>query len=150
MVCVATSIESIEVLALMPSLMLRSGTGTEATKVMVVHELVRPLRSARGWEEARTSLMLASATTIASEATSATLRSARKLVHLRLIVVSEVALGLLTMVVTWQVVMALADFVRSTPTLVARALASRVATIVGLLLMLVSVLPSTSALVHRG
>ena len=94
MVCVATSIDGIEVLALMPSLLLRSGTGTVATKVMVVHELVRPLRSARSWEEARTSLMLASAsaTAIASEATSATLRSARKLMHLRLIVVSEVAL----------------------------------------------------------
>ena len=120
MVCVATSIDSIEVLALMPSLLLRSGTSTVATKVMVIHKLVRSLGSARGWEVARTGLMLAaSATTIASEATSATLRSARILVHLGLIVMSEVALRLLAMVVTWHVVMARADLVRGTPTLVA-------------------------------
>ena len=121
MVCVATSIDGIEVLALMPSLLLRSGTSTVATKVMVIHKLVRSLGSARGREVARTGLMLASAsaTTIASEATSATLRSARILVHLRLIVVSEVSLRLLAMVVTWHVMVALADLIRGTPTLIA-------------------------------
>ena len=107
------SINSIEVLvSVMTSLLLLLAI---ATKV-IVHQLLRSLWSSRGWEVTRTSLVLVGAwstATIASEATTASLWGTI-LVHLRLVVMGEVALGVLPTEVTRHVVMALADFIVGT------------------------------------
>ena len=71
------------------------------------------------------------AATNATEATSSTLQ---RMVHLMLVMLSEVALSLLLMEVVWQVVLALSNLVRSAPTLVrgvvARSVAGGITTVV--------------------
>ena len=66
--------------------------------------------------------MISAATT--TETTSSTLR---RMVHLRLVVLREVALGLLVTEVAGHVVLALSNLVRGTPTLVVGVGAGRVA-----------------------
>ena len=85
------SIYSVEVLvSVMTSLLLLLAIATK----MIVHQLVRSLWSSRGREVPRTSLVLVGAwstATIASETTTASLWRT-VLVHLRLVVMGEVAL----------------------------------------------------------
>ena len=93
----------------------RSPLLTSATIAQIIHQLVGSLWSARRGEVSRARLLLMISATNATETTPSTLR---RMVHLRLVVLSEVALGLLIVEVAWQVVLALSNLIRGAPTLV--------------------------------
>ena len=93
----------------------RSPLLTSATIAQIIHQLVGSLWSARRGEVSRARLLLMISATNATETTSSTLR---RMVHLRLVVLCKVALGLLIVEVAWQVVLALSNLIRGTPTLV--------------------------------
>ena len=93
----------------------RSPLLTSATIAQIIHQLVGSLWSARRGEVSRARLLLMISATNATETTPSTLR---RMVHLRLVVLSEVALGLLIVEVAGQVVLALSNLIRGTPTLV--------------------------------
>ena len=121
----------------------RSPLLTSATIAQIIHQLVGSLWSARRGEVSRARLLLMISATNATETTPSTLR---RMVHLRLVVLSEVALGLLIVEVAWQVVLALSNLIRGTPTLVRGVVAWGVAGSITTVVLVV--VPSRNA--HLG
>ena len=121
----------------------RSPLLTSATIAQIIHQLVGSLWSARRGEVSRARLLLMISATNATETTPSTLR---RMVHLRLVVLSEVALGLLIVEVALQVVLALSNLIRGAPTLVRGVVAWRIAS--GITTVVLVAVPSRNG--HLG